>query len=174
MLKHIRALPIAAVAVAATFLAGCSTSSSHPKKDVQVDAKWAQSFTNIHDLTAHSDIAVAGSFAKVTNHTYISNVPSTDFSFTVMRILSDKKHLTSVGSAITIDQTGGDTPDGYHAEVGDDPLFTVGENAVLFLHQVSPGKFQVIGGPNGRFKVNGAANAASLASTTVTDRKSVV
>lgn len=47
-------------------------------------------------------------------------------------------------------------------EIDDDPLFNVGEESVLFLHQYEPGKFFVLSGPFGRFTVEkGVVRAAS-------------
>lgn len=58
--------------------------------------------------------------------------------------------------SIVIHQTGGAVKDQVF-EVGDDPLFKVGEEVVLFVHEYdptnAPGYFYVIGGPQGRFRV---------------------
>src|SRR5487761_1710802 len=50
------------------------------------------------------------------------------------------------------DQTGG-TVNGHVAQIADDPLFKVGERVVLFLHEYSPGRYFVVGGPSGRFEL---------------------
>ncbi|MFL6116488.1 MAG: hypothetical protein ACJ786_34795, partial [Catenulispora sp.] len=50
----------------------------------------------------------------------------------------------------------------------EDPVFTVGEAATLFLHEYEPGKYYVIGGPNGRFKTTNKAKTGPAGSDTVT------
>lgn len=72
-----------------------------------------------------------------------SGVEYTDFSFNVSKTL-----YGSASESITIHQTGG--PD---FQVSDDPLFKVGDSYILFLHQYSPGKYFVVGGPDSRFQV---------------------
>jgi len=88
------------------------------------------------------------------NPTGGSNGPlSTDFSFTISKVLLDPHHLlTRFPAPITIHQTGGWFGSTLHQVCGD-PLFRVGEGAVLFLHQFGPGQYFVIGGPSGRFEV---------------------
>ncbi|HEY8295510.1 MAG TPA: hypothetical protein VIG41_09250 [Micrococcaceae bacterium] len=58
----------------------------------------------------------------------------------------------AAGDKLTVRQTGG-TVDGVVQQTSDDPLFTIGENNVLFLTQPSPGLFYVIGGPTGRLEI---------------------
>ncbi|WP_370385137.1 hypothetical protein [Catenulispora sp. GAS73] len=140
-----------------SLLAGCSSSASHQ----QTAVSWAEHYDNIHDLTAHSTIVVAGSFTAVTKQTTSGNNPSTDFTFTVSKVLADKAQTTAAGSAITIHQTGGSMSDGTPVSTEDDPLFKVGETTVLFLHQYSPGHFYVVGGPNGRFETHAATTKSA-------------
>jgi outer membrane murein-binding lipoprotein Lpp len=164
---RIRAFAVTGAAVAAALLAGCSSSTSQQHAGVS-EPKWAESYSNIHDLTAHSDIAVAGSITKVISQTVSSsNVPSTDFQLTVSKVLADKnKSGLASGSTVVIHQTGGTAQDGTHIESDDDPLFKVGEATVLFLHQFSPGHFYVVGGPNGRFKTGGATTLSNTGAGT--------
>ena len=56
--------------------------------------------------------------------------------------------------SLTLRQTGG-VDNGTRYVVEDDPLFQRGEQAVLFLHEFSSGHYYVVGGPSGRFLVQG-------------------
>nr|BBH93026.1 hypothetical protein KTA_12250 [Thermogemmatispora argillosa] len=38
--------------------------------------------------------------------------------------------------------------------VQDDPLFQIGDEAVLFLRPFRPGHYLVVGGPSGRFRLH--------------------
>ena len=59
-----------------------------------------------------------------------------------------------VGSTIVLHQEGG-VVNGTLYQADDDPLFQIGEQTIIFLRQYSPGHFFVLGGPSGRFRVNG-------------------
>ncbi|MEO6888691.1 MAG: hypothetical protein ABI456_05905 [Ktedonobacteraceae bacterium] len=97
------------------------------------------------------DLAVQGTFTTILN-TQGSGPPSTDFSFVISKVLLDPHHLLKYPSAsITIHQIGGWQGNTLHQACGD-PLFQVGEKAILFLHQGSPGQYFVIGDPSGRFE----------------------
>jgi hypothetical protein len=76
-----------------------------------------------------------------------TQVPTTDFAFAIQQMIYDP-HQMGIGKNLIIHQTGG-IVNSQQAEVGDDPLFRVGERAILFLHQFSPGHFYVEGGPSG-------------------------
>ncbi len=155
-----QALAASGIIIMGSLLAACSSSASHQQSAVS----WAEHYNDIHDLTAHSNLVVAGSFTAVAKQTTSGDSPSTDFTFAVSKVLADKAKTTVAGSAITIHQTGGSMSDGTPVSTEDDPLFKVGEATVLFLHQYSPGHFYVVGGPNGRFETPGAnAKSAGVA-----------
>lgn len=107
------------------------------------------------------DLAVQGVFTTILstqgqeNPSSGSNGPiSTNFSFTISKVLLDPHHLlTSSPTHITIHQTGGWQGNTLHQVCGD-PLFRISEGTILFLHQFSPGQYLVIGGPSGRFEVH--------------------
>jgi hypothetical protein len=84
-----------------------------------------------------------GSFAYV--------FPTTLFGFRISKILWNPHHLASL-STILVNQTGG-IMNNTRYTVSDDPLFQIGEQAVLFLCQYSPAHFLVNGGPTGRFSL---------------------
>lgn len=158
---------LVSAACLAIVLAGCSL--SHPDQ-LGGDAKWTASYTNIHDLTAHSDAAVAGSFTKEISHATDTNgITRTDFGFTVTKVLADKKASgLAAGSTITIQQTGGTDPDGKVFQLSEDPLFKIGDKSALFLKEFAPGHYAVIGGPNGRFNVRGGGSKVANGGDSVT------
>lgn len=162
-LKSILALGLALCV--GSVISGCAQSSQTQGAQTQgsvvyLDASWPRAYHDLGSLKKDSDIAVAGSITGIANQTVDQNIPYTDFTFQVSQTIVDPKHLVT-GSTITIHQTGG-VLNKQQFEVKDDPLFHVGEQAVLFLHEYSPGKYFVVGGPTGRFAVlNGLVNAMS-------------
>ncbi|WP_285725264.1 hypothetical protein [Psychromicrobium xiongbiense] len=120
---------------------------------MNMDASWAEGYNTLAGLKAHSAVAVQGTFTKVVGQSNLKSFPITDFEFTVGIVINDPGHLASVGSKLTIRQTGGTVGGAIH-QISDDPLFKLSENAVLFLKQPEPGIFFVLGGPSGRFKVS--------------------
>jgi hypothetical protein len=121
-----------------------------------LDADWTVLYHDLGHLKRASDLAVAGTFASASGQTVQDGIPYSDFVFTVNRPIYDPGRRLQTTS-ITVHQTGG-TLNGRVAEIQDDPLFRVGERSVLFLHEYSPGRYFVVGGPSGRFEVgaNGA------------------
>lgn len=148
----------AMIAVAAvTSLSGCASTQASataptPAMTSGMDVSWAEGFSNLADLKAHSAISVQGSFTRVIAQSSLKSIPITDFEFTVEKVLHDPKHLVAVGDKLTVRQTGG-TVDGVLHQADDDPLFKVSEHVALFLKQPQPGLFYVAGGPSGRFEV---------------------
>ena len=57
--------------------------------------------------------------------------------------------------AIWVYQSGGITPLGETYVAFGDPLMQVGDFLILFLHEWAPRKYYVVGGPQGRFMVQG-------------------
>lgn len=139
---------------------GCSSSqkqgnSQKQEKSASLDASWATEYQSLASLKSNADVAVLGTFTKVMQQTIDkNNIPYTDFQFSVKRQLFKlgSKQSVANGAALSVHQTGG-TVDGVLMQVDDDPLFKVGDSAILFLHQYAPGMYYVIGGPTGRFKV---------------------
>lgn len=144
-------------------LAGCgqnadtgqagTQSACKPDHIVGVAVSWTKGYSSLKGLKQDADLGVQGHFtAVVDTPTDSSALVYTDFTFTITRVLWDPHHQISGSTSITIRQTGGCTG-GTLYRVDDDPLFQVGEEAILFLHQFSPGQYNVIGGPSGRFEV---------------------
>jgi hypothetical protein len=139
-------------------LAGCAaarqsqSTTASGGDTVIMTASWATWYSDIHSLKANSDLGVLGSFTAVQGQTQDKNgTPFTDFAFTVTRVLWNPKQVSA--GVVSIHQTGG-TVNGSLYQFSDDPLFQVGEQAILFLHETSPGHYYVVGGPSGRFHVN--------------------
>jgi hypothetical protein len=165
----------AASMAAATLLVSTAACSSSPKTTAGGEASWAEHYNNLKDLGQHSDLVVSGTFSRISN-SGLEDPSSpvslyTNFEFTVSQILQDKNHkLSGPGATITIHQLGGTLTADAHEPSGqgvlrkgsvvqtkDDPLYTVGEKALLYLRQGTPGIYFAVGGPNGRYKlVNGS------------------
>lgn len=117
-----------------------------------MDASWAQSFKDVSSLKRASDLVVSGQVSAKVGQATSDGIPFTDFAFTVQAVVYDPRWVAP--HSVILHQTGG-AAGGQVLEIADDPLFVVGERAVLFLRQYAPGHYYVIGGPNGRFEVNG-------------------
>ncbi|MCZ2402703.1 hypothetical protein IV498_05765 [Paenarthrobacter sp. Z7-10] len=124
-----------------------------------IGVSWATGYYNLHDLKAHSTIAVQGRFTRLVGQNSLKTIPLTDFEFTVDQVLHDPGNLVNTGAKLTVRQTGG-TVNGVVQQTSDDPLFQISERNVLFLKQASPGLFYVIGGPTGRFEITNGTVAA--------------
>ncbi len=116
-------------------------------------ASWARLYHSVGDLKKASDVVVAGTITSIADTTRQGTTPFTDFTFTIARVVYDPQHRVT-GSTVVIHQTGG-VINGARTEVADDPLFGVGESAELFLHEYSTGQYFVVGGPSGRFRIEG-------------------
>jgi hypothetical protein len=119
-----------------------------------VDVSWAKGYHDLKSLKQDSDIAVVGVITGIASVTQDNaGVPDTDFTFAVRQVFWNPQKRP-VGFTILLHQTGG-VINGQRIEASDDPLFQQGEQAVLFLHEYSPGHYFVIGGPSGRFLIQG-------------------
>lgn len=119
---------------------------------------WAHGYRNIDKLCTKADLIVMGTIDDVIAETYeaidsttetevhFHFIYFTDFSFRVDRVLKGEEE-----TQITIHQTGAIGKQ----EVRDDPLFIQGEQYILFLREYEDGKYCVLGGPQGRFKIVG-------------------
>ena len=138
-------------------LAGCSSSqppqSSTNVHVVSLDASWAKLYHSFTDLKHAADLVVQGTVTQVrqTASPTDGTPPSTDFLFTVSKVLQDPAHRLR-GTTLTLHQTGGRVGNTLY-QVDDDPLFQTGEQSILFLHEYQPGFYFVIGGPSGRFVI---------------------
>lgn len=124
----------------------------HPAKTVTYGASWAITYNDLKSLKQAADLGVVGTITRASAvATDQSDLVFTDFVFTIKTALSDPgRRLT--GASIIVHQTGGIVGSTLY-QMEDDPLFEIGEQAVLFLHEYSPGHYFVVGGPTGRFVV---------------------
>lgn len=138
-------------------LSGC-TSALRPAQGqkmttVTIYPSWTRLYNDIKSLKHDSDVAVSGTITGISNTTSSQDLVMTDFTFQIRKTLWDP-HKRINGTSLIVQQEGGVTNNTrYVAE--DDPLFRVGEEAVLFLHEFSPGNYFVVGGPSGRFLIQG-------------------
>jgi len=168
---------VAAVVMAMTMTAtvgACSGSgtptaavAASPVKTVYLDASWAEYYHSVADLKSHSDLAVEAKITKVLDQTTTDgNIPYTDFQITVESVLYDPAHRIQAASTaqpatLSLHQTGG-TLNGQKLMIEDDPLFTTGEQYVLFLREYAAGHYMVVGGPTGRFTVSSAGTLTPI------------
>jgi hypothetical protein len=161
MSSLIRMVRIALGVTTGTLLiASAACASGKPsQRHVTLSPSWAAEYQSLSALAQNADLAVQGEVERTIRVTTDEHqIPYTDSGFTVQRILLRPRSGSpvAVGTTLDIHQTGAASSH-VITEVDDDPLFRVGDQAVLFLHEYSPGKYFVIGGPTGRFSiVNGA------------------
>lgn len=126
-----------------------------PAQHCGLEVSWAMFYTSLKDLkrTPSLDLAVQGKFTDIIATSQQTDPISTDFSFAISKVLLNPHRMPqNAGSSLTIHQNGG-WRGGTLCQVSDDPLFRIGEEAILFLHQFGPGSYFVDGGPSGRFEV---------------------
>jgi len=172
-IRRIKAALVCSLAMSiALLLVGCSSGASkgvtqhgstadtttvartgyHPAKTVTYGASWAITYNDLKSLKQAADLGVIGAITKASAVTTDqSKHVFTDFVFTVKTTLLDPGRRLS-GASIIVHQTGGVVGSTLY-QMEDDPLFEIGEQAVLFLHEYSPGHYFVVGGPSGRFVV---------------------
>lgn len=163
----------------ATTAASVPPNSYHPSKTVTYGASWATLYHDLKSLKQSADLGVVGTISTVSAvSTDEGGIVYTDFVFAVKTTLLDPKHRLN-STNLLIHQTGGMVGSTLY-QMEDDPLFQIGEQAVLFLHEYSTGHYLVIGGPSGRFRVQnglvspinseGVALGASLTEAAFTSR----
>jgi len=126
-----------------------------PDHIIGVEESLTKGYHSLTGLKQDADLGVQGLFTAVVDTTSpdSSGLVYTDFTFTITHVLWDPHHqIPGSTNSVTIHQTGGCTGGTFY-KVADDPLFQIGEEAILFLHQFSSGQYFVIGGPSGRFEV---------------------
>ncbi len=119
-------------------------------KVVSLGASWAMSYPDLHSLKQAADLAIRGNIASVADVTTEQDIPYTDFTVSVSRVLINRSGVQL--SAILLHQAGALEGNTLY-QVDEDPLFQVGEQVILFLHEYAPGRYFVLGGPAGRFEV---------------------
>jgi hypothetical protein len=129
--------------------------SEQPQGGISVH--WAHLYHDLKSLKGATDVAVVGTISAVAEQGIRGATPYTDFTLTVNRVLFNHKQAL-VGNSVRLHQLGGtgrsSQQQAVHMEVVDDPLFQVGDQVIVFLHEYSPGRYYVEGGPSGRFHIN--------------------
>jgi hypothetical protein len=130
-----------------------------------IQVTWAHLYHDLPSLKRASDVAVVSDVCGIADQGLEggTKTPYTEFSVTVQSVLFAHGPTQDLsGNTLTphstfiLHQLGGTSyrqQQPVHMEVADDPLFTVGDQVLLFLHQYSPGHYFVEGGPSGRFSV---------------------
>jgi len=137
----------------------------HYSQRVDMEASWAVGYKDLKSLKAASDIAIEGTIVAVADETLDTatstmSIPYTDFTLSTHTVVYDPQGRIQ-GTTVLVHQTGGIVNNTLYQFI-DDPLFQVGEQVVLFLHEYAPGKYFVEGGPTGRFEVrSGIVTAVS-------------
>ncbi len=142
-----------------------NASSSAPRKVVYA-ASWAEYYTSVADLKSHADLAVVGTVSSIApaeqptaNGPVYSivtlDVESSPWSRALGTAMpAGGKASATIPATVSFIETGG-TYQGVTYEIDEDPLLQVGDRALMFFTEYSPGKYRVTGGPSGRFSVKG-------------------
>jgi hypothetical protein len=118
-------------------------------------ASWAEYYRSMADLKSHADMAVVGTVTSIAPAVRPPGAPVYQMvTVSVQRTPWARAQGAAAPSSMTFEQTGG-TYQGVTYQVDDDPLFHVGDRAVLFFTEYSPGRYRVTGGPTGRFALVG-------------------
>lgn len=122
---------------------------------VMSSPSWALWFTKLPDLAARSDLALSGTVTKIIDVANIGSDPTSGILQTTYQFAVDRVLVGDKAGVIRVSQSGGvDNQQKIVMDVDDDPRFAVGETAVLFLTEVTPGLYAVQGGPSGRFRLH--------------------
>ncbi len=144
--------------------ARASSVASKTCRRVRMHASWAEWYRSLDELRNASDLAVLANVTDV-GEGYRQELPReksehlvhytpvfSTVTVSIESVVWQRNSKGDVPDTIRLTQTGG-VFDGVAYEIGDDPLFQVGTQTVLFLKQVEPGRYRVSGGPSGRFYV---------------------
>lgn len=170
-----RAMALCGAGILVAGVVGLNVYQHIGPRTVELGASWAEHYSTVQTLGAHSDIAVAGQFSNIVKQYSdpSTEIPYSDFGFTVESIVSNPGGLAiASGTVITVHQTGGSSGN-IKFEVGDDPLFQVGSRYVLFLRQYQPGYFFVVGGPGGRYNWDSTGMVTSFNSESISLNQSL-
>jgi hypothetical protein len=138
--RHVSRLVLISFALEGiVFLSGCSSGSSHGQTvtTVTLSASWTRLYHDIKSLKHDSDVVVSGTVTGISNTDTSQTPVMTDFIFQVHQTLWDP-HNRIHDTNLIVRQTGG-VANGTRYVIQDDPLFQIGQKAVLFLYEFSPG-----------------------------------
>ena len=143
---------IVVVAVMSLSIFACSAENGSQER-FESAVSWANHYHDIGDLCTEANLIAIGEIKNVINETEDKVAEArwdpvvvyfTDFTFQVDKVLKGDEV-----KEIILHQTGVSGKQ----EIKDDPLFKPGEEYILFLQEYETGKYFVLGGPQGRFKI---------------------
>lgn len=146
-------------------------------KSIILAAHWAKHFADLPSMARDSDAVIQGAVLRampvrffadqdIRSDRFIGGIVFTDYVVRVDKVL---KGSLVQGQEIVVVQTGG-SYNGRTMQLEDDPLFESGEQAILFLKDISGDKihapdsqkFIVNGTPQARFRITGGQISALL------------
>jgi hypothetical protein len=120
-----------------------------------ISGSWASYYANMEELSREADLIAYGEIDRVieVQEQIVGHNPKgdmihyyTNFNFKISQVLKgdgiEEAVIHQMGAAGKM-------------VVPDDPMFKKGEEYVLFLHKTETGIYFVLGGPQGRFMVDG-------------------
>jgi len=115
-------------------------------------ASWVYNYMDINELRMNSDLVIIGTVTSSIQED--SDEPDNNLIFTRFNITIDEVILGYTQlKEVSIKQVGG--KDGMTiVEIKDDPLMKINEKVLLFLKEISPNKYKILGGPQGRFIID--------------------
>ena len=122
----------------------------------RAEVSWAEFFETMEELCAEADLIAVGTVQEIEGVTEITTGQApwgpvgyylTDFVFSVEQVLKGPGNATEA----TICQTGASG----QWEIRNDPLLRVGDEYVVFLGELKGGGYNILGGPQGRFRIIG-------------------
>ena len=138
-----------------------TTQASADSSIVHLSPGYAVWYFDLGSLKQDAELAILGTVSKVNSGVLEPAYATTTSVITIDTVLLNPKNLAKDASSIEVKQVGGTVgKTTYRNE--DDPIFTQGEQVILFL-KVEADKpiYHVIGGPSGRFEVkNGMVTPA--------------
>lgn len=133
-------------------------------------AEW---YHSLGDLKARSAIAVQGTVTRRSSPSDAgSGFPGVDAELSIDRVLVDFGRVDEVdrggvdaghavpGQKIVVRQPGDAVANGV--AVVEDPPFAVAETCILFLREIEPGRYVIVGGQSGRFEVKNGQVAPAV------------
>lgn len=125
-------------------------------------------YETLADLTAQSSLVIRGKVTKVLPSYRVvpDNIPMdqlpahkaanvgyamTDVEIKVQRVIAGAPEFGN--TTILVSHLGGQV-NGQNYVMEDEPLSTKGRSYVFFLEQAEPGRYVIVGGPQGRYQVN--------------------
>lgn len=156
MKKKYLLIALAFVLVITGTITSCKVQTTQTNNSLLQDTSvsWAEGALDIQGLFTAADAVVVGQIGKVLDEIASPGAETplgtdylyyTDFKFIVesglkAEVKDNSIIVRQIGKAGT-------------QELKDNPLFHPGDHYLLFLREEEPGKFHVIGGPQGRFKI---------------------